>query len=808
MRIRPASVLLVSAASLAFEILWLRLFAIAEYHHFAYMAVAVALLGIGASGTALALLAERIRGREAPVYATSAIALPISLLAGPVVVGLLPFEPTQIVFDRSQWLVVGAVVLALAAPFFLAGACVALALQHEPERSSALYGASLLGSGLGAVGTLAILVLLPPQHAPAIAALAAVAGAALALGRDADRAAVAGVSLLAVVAGVAVMRPPWEIPITAFKGLPQARAYPGAVERARAWDPTGWVAAVEAPAFRYAPGLSLAFRGALPPQVGLFLDGELVGAVSRWEGEPEELEFVRWLPSAAAYAMGRREQVLAVAAGGGVEILSALAHGAPKITAVELSPGVVRLADEVVDRLSAPYGRPGVRAVVGDARLYLDRSGETFDLIQFGPSGTFAGAASLHALDVDYLNTVEAYGAALSRLRPHGVLAITRWLRLPPRDDVRVIATVAAALRSLGYEDVGSRLAVLRSWGSVVVLVKPDRFTDADAAALRAFAETRLFDLDWLAGHDLSGVPRFNVLEPRVQARAARAVSEGGEVAESFFREYPFHVRPATDARPFFSHFLRARQALWLLRRPPAEWAPYAEWGYLAVLATLAQSVLLAAAFLLVPAWVVRRRAASGGARVEVAARAPAPAFGARSWSVFYFGGLGLGYLFVEMAFIQRLQLWLGHPVYAVAATLSAFLLFSGVGSLWYQRRVLPRAWWAAGVVAVMLLVYAWIFRDPGGLTAALPTGVLAAIAGIAVFPLATVMGIPFPAGLRQIEGPAAIAWAWAVNGFASVVAAPLATLLSLEAGMFTVLLGGAVSYGVASLALARHERS
>jgi hypothetical protein len=193
-----------------------------------------------------------------------------------------------------------------------------------------------------------------------------------------------------------------------------------------------------------------------------------------------------------------------------------------------------------------------------------------------------------------------------------------------------------------------------------------------------------------------------------------------------------------------------------------------------------------------------------------------------------YFGALGLGYLLLEMAFIQRLQLWLGHPVYAVAATLAGFLVLSGAGSLWVQDRWLPRSWWAPAFIAVMVPFYVWVFWTAGSEPASLSFVARTGAVALLVLPLATVMGMPFPLGLRHLARARApdaasgdgasgrrrlgapgtgVAWAWAVNGFASVIAAPLAVLGSMEAGFFWVLLAGAACYGVAAAALASAER-
>jgi spermidine synthase len=797
--VRAASVGAVAAALLSSELLWLRWFAVQHYHHFAYLAVGTALLGIGASGTALALVRDRVRGRERAWYVRACLALPFALLAAPVAVGRLPFEPTQIVWDRGQVWVLGLVVLVLALPFVVGGAALVLALQGEPARAPVLYGANLLGSAVGAAVSVAALVVWPPETAPAVAAGCALVAAALALDRRADPAARGWLAALAAVGAVALVRPPWRLEMTPFKPLPQARAYPGAVELAVAWDPTAWVVAVEAPALRYAPGLSLAYRGGLPPQVGLFADGEWAGAVTRWAGDTSALEFARWLPSAAPYAWGRPSRVLVLAAGGGLEVLSALAHGARFVEAVDLSPSVVRVADRVAGPGSSPYARSEVRVVVADARAALRRGGERFDVIQIGPAGSLASAAAgVYAGDADYLNTVEGYADAVRRLAPGGVLAVTRWIRWPARDNLRVIATAAAALRALGFDDVGPRLAVLRSWSNVVVLVKPEGFAATEAATLRAFALARGFDVDWLAGPP-PPAPALHRLDRNPYAEIAAAVAAGPEAARAFFASYPFDVRPATDARPFFGRFLSLRQAIDWLDEPAAEWAPYAEWGTLVLVAGLALSGGAATLFLLLPALLAGRR------RAIVL---PPPRFG-RGLAALYFGGSGLGYLLVEMAVMQRLQLWLGHPVYAAAATLAAFLACSGLGSLWVQDRRPLRAWWAAAAVAALVPVYAWILSRPGDLWWAVPWATRAALALLLLFPLATAMGTPFPLGLDRAEAPGGpgTAWAWAANGFASVVAAPLAVAIALEAGFVATLLAGAAAYAVAAAALAWAER-
>ncbi len=743
-----AAVVVISVALLAFEILLLRFFSIQAFHHFAYAIISVAMLGGGAAGTLLVLLGPRIRGRERRAFWWSAAAFPVLLVATPFVAGALPFEPTALAWSAAAWRQSLVLALVLAVPFLAGTATVILAMLARPASAPALYASNLAGSGAGALLALVLLRVPPPS-------------------------------------------PPRVSP---FKALPQVEAYPEARRVGERWGPLGWVVAVRTPAFHYAPGLSLAYRGPVPPQVALFVDGELVGGATAWRGDSAQAAFLDWLPTAAAYRVVRVRTVLVLGAGGGLEVLAALAHDAARVVALELSPAVIELTRAVLDSASDVYRDPRVELVVGDARSFVARSTDRFDLVVLSPGEPFGtAAAGLHALSEDYLTTVEAVRAYLDHLRPGGVLAITRWTRAPPRDDLKMILTAAAALRAAGQTDLADRLVCLRSWATATALVRPQGFGDSDVARLRDFATARLLDADWLAGPPPGGGPVFNRVEPPVAQAAARLATQGPDSAAALVASYPFDVRPATDDRPYFSHFIRFGTLGRLLTTGAAGWLPFAEWGYLAVLATVLQGALVATLLMLAPSAVLAWRGRQTGVPLE--------------WIGMYFGAIGLGYLGVEMAFVQQLQLLLGHPVYAVTAAVAGFLACSGAGSL----RLGPRApaWKATAAVAALVLVE--LVLAPAIVRGAQPLGLgfRSAIGLGMLMPLAIAMGAPFPAGLRSLtaERPGALAWAWAVNGFSSVIAAGLATLVAVEWGWRWVLLGGTACYAVASVAAYRSRQ-
>lgn len=758
----------------------MRVFAIEQFHHFAYMAIGVAMLGFGASGTLLALAGNVERAAVERWFPRVAVAAAAALVLCPAAAERITVDPTQLAWNAGAWPRLAGVYLLLALPFAAGALAILLALSREAARPGRVYGASFVGSGLGAAAAVGVLWFLPPDHALAVPAVCASVAAIVAARSVEWRLPARGLAWLTVVIAVAaVAHPPWQLEITPYKGLPQVEAYPEARRIASASSPLGWVAAVDAPAFRYAPGLSLAYRGAFPRQVALFVDGHLVGAVSQWESDHAALALLEWLPTSLPYALGAPDRALVIGAGGGTEVWTALAHGTRHVTASELLPAVVALTTKTAPRLADST----VRWTTGDARSFVSRTRQTFDLVSVGPTGGMGtSAAGLHALNEDFLHTVEAYTGYLELLSDRGVLAVSRWLTAPPRESVRAILTAAEALQRVSPRNAQHGLVVARSWGTVTILAKPAGFDSTELEALRTWAVARQLDLDWHPGLDAPDA-RFHLLEEPVLFNAARAAVAGGPELRQFVTQYPFDIAPATDARPYPHHFLRGRSLGTFLRTDQGSWLPFAEWGYIALVATLVQSAVLATLLMLLPAVI---RIPVGRDLVPLIA---------------YFGAIGLAYLAAEIAAIQQLSLLLGHPVYAVAAVLTALLIGSGIGSLWSDRLGVGTGWIAAAVLAAALAMFGLVGLALVHVLQPAPLAVRVGTVLIALAPVAVLMGIPFPLGLRRLAGTGTgrVAWAWAANGFASVVAAPIAALIALDWGSPFVLGVAALTYAGAA---------
>ncbi|MFQ5984745.1 MAG: spermidine synthase [Alphaproteobacteria bacterium] len=805
------AVSVLSAGVLGYEILLMRLFSIIQWSHFAYMIISLALLGFGASGTFLALSQGWLLPRFAVAFPAAAAMFGLTSVGGYALAQRLPFNPLEVVWDARQQLYLFELYLILAVPFFCAATCIGMALSRFRERIGRIYRYDLTGAGTGALGVVVALFAFPPADC-----LRLVGGAgflAAALGRLAGGSRAARLEALALVAVAVAATLAWPadwlaLRVSPYKELSLALRVPDAAVVEERSSPLGLLTIVESPTipFRHAPGLSLNATTEPPPQLGVFTDANSLTAITRFDGNPEPLAFLDGQSGALPYHLLDRPRVLILGLGGGAGLLRALYHGASAVDAVELNPQMVALVGRTfADFAGRPFDADGVRIHVAEARGFVARADAAYDLIELSLLDSFsAAAAGVYALSESTLYTVEALEAYLRRLNPGGFLAITRWLKLPPRDGLKLFATALRALERSGVSDPARRLALIRSWKTTTLLVKNGAFTNEETAALRAFSEARSFDVAYYPGMPAEEANRYNQLERPYLYEGARALI--GPDREAFFDKYKFHVAPATDDRPYFFRFFTWRVLPELLALRGRGGVALVEWGYVILISTLVQAVAASLVLILLPLAALRRRggelkASRHGLRVVV-----------------YFLALGLAFLFVEIAFIQRFALFLSHPLYAIAVVLCGFLVFAGLGSGFAPRLthlVGERAGpgrpglalaLAVGGIVTAALVYLVLLPPLFDWLRPIPDAGKVAVTLALIAPLGFCMGMPFPLGLTRlaVAAPGWIPWAWGINGCASVASAVLATVLAIHFG-FTAVVGLAAGlYVVAALAFAR----
>ena len=770
------SVALLSASLVAFEVTLLRVFSISLWYHFAYLILSVAMLGLGASGTLLSIVQPR-PGAADRLFAPLALGTAVAELGGLAAALQVSFEPFMIVWAPKEALWLMAFYFFLGVPFGLGGAALGLALIGW-RRVGIIYFSDLMGGGLGALSTTLLLFWLEPLQVVGPVAIAAALAATVA----ASRKRLALLSLLAaLIAPVAASLIPQKS--SPYKGLATALTAVGSERRAHAISPLAVVDAVAGPTVRYAPGLSLEFAGDIPPQIGLFADGDQLGSIT--QAKDSDLTFLDYMTSALPYRLAPPDpSVLVLGAGGGIEVLSALHHGARRVVAVELDENVANMVGDVLrEHSGALYDHPAVEVRLAEARRFIETGSERFDVISISLLDSFASSASgVQAASESYLYTVEALDAALGRLSPTGVLALTRWVKTPPRDVPRVFHTAVAALESRGVSSPGDHLVGIRSWATATLLVTASPVSVANAETVREFSEARSFDRFWHPGLTPEDTNRHHVLPEPFYAHSAREILSPRR--SDFLRDYPFQLEPAVDDRPYFFNFFRWDTLPSLVAEMGLQWIPFVEWGYVILLAVLAQATVASIGLVLAPLILVPdfRRPEYGRSKVAL-----------------YFGCLGLGYLFLEIALIQKFTLFLSYPVLSATTVIASMLVFSGLGSLVSHR--FPLSAVAAGI-AILAFIYALALNPVLSILLEVRDAARVLIATILLAPIAFLMGMPFPCGLEQVKTKAAplAPWAWAVNGCASVLAPPLATLLAMSFGFRAVMVSAAALYLLAGL--------
>ncbi|RTR01118.1 hypothetical protein [Halomonas nitroreducens] len=758
----------VSAALLALEVLLLRLFAFSHWHHFAGLAVSLALLGLGAAGTTLAL-AGRSRASRGDgwflvgLLVTAAgflllLALQSRIALRPLFAGWRPGELARLLLvDLVAFL-----------PFYGAGLAIGQVFLRWPGHTRSLYAANLLGGGLGSLGAAALLRLIPVEAAlGVVAALLFALGLLLAGVRGRRGMAAAGLLGLALSVVVSI-RPPAPA-VSDVKALSRLRELPGVETLAVRPGLSGRLTLLRADSLRFAPGLSLRWPDAVPSLDAAVLGSDRVVPLPRqWPARGEHMA-----ASLAGLPLELRPE-------GPVLVLGSSAWQTP-VAAQGRALTWVEPDGRLLDILRA-RGAPavGLRLVEDGAwRQLASPADGAYTLIAVDRAWEGGDAAS-----EDYVLTDAGLALALERLAADGLLAVPLPLDYPPRHYPRLITTLERALQRQDVAVPGEHVAVLRGLQALLVLASPQPLDAQTIAALRRFAERWGFDMAWYPGMARAQANRLHRLDSPLFHDIAAAV----------FTEHPlpvagqrFHHAPATLERPYPWRSLAWTEAPGLVRELGGRGWSFLDWTLLlSVLTTLVVALL---AFLLILAPLGRLPAIRPPfARLSVAG---------------YFGALGLGYILVELVFFQRLILHLGEPVLAASLVFATFLVGSGLGSAMSpesatrgsRRRIYAAV--AAGLVLALVPFTAVVV-----LTApALPLRALLLVG--MMLPLAWAMGRPFPWALRQLAGQRRwIPWAWGINGFASVLGASLAPLISIHLGQATTLAVGTLCY-LAAFAIA-----
>ncbi|MCA8953348.1 MAG: hypothetical protein KDE27_27800 [Planctomycetes bacterium] len=790
------TIALVAGALLAFQVLLTRVCALRLHFHFGFLIISNSLLGIGASGSLLALIDRLWRKNPQAWIASFAVLFVLSLPASwaYLITARIPEDLKFYVDGAIRWGEIwqfSKFNLVCAVPFFFGGTAVGLLLSAHARKVHSVYAADLLGAGVGCL--LCPLLLWPVGAGGCFAVTVALAliAAITALPARARRLAPVFAVLAVGCLGVTPWVDSWfPVPGKRYLDLTKdttVQQYGRSLYSQ--WSVNSRVDVLRMPdgfAFLQCRGQK-AEKMPLPRQYWIAQDGDAGTMLSDFGSEPDKRELLKWTAYSAAFELkqGSAPKVCIIGVGGAPDLWAAKVHDASLIRGIELNRSIIAIHSGVGAEFSKPLlDDPRVDIVCDEGRSALMRDPEHYDIIQLTGIDTWTALTSgAYVLAENYLYTVEACRTMYDRLSDGGVLQISRMAA--DMETIRLLQNMHAALPAAAQAEFASSMIVLGTLdGLRTVMLKKGRYAADEIAKVEAWANDAKIQIVHLPGGAFdNGVTDYL----------------GAADKAAFTRQYEYDIRPTTDDWPYFFSFLRwdkPEKAAESLKKHEPTWVvqgnPLFLWLQLALSA--------AAALVLIVLPVLFRGGSAHRSRE-----------GALSFFV-YFAVLGFGFIGIEIALIQKFTLLLGQPLWSIVVTLFSILVFTGIGS-WLSGKFLKPGSVLAWVVPLAILgwmIFLALQSEAFVQQAiALPLLQRALIVAALVAPAGLALGMPFAYGISVVEriNPSFVPWAWAVNGTLTVIGSIFTVILSMVFGFAVVLVASAAIYLLAFAAIQKVGR-
>ena len=775
-------IFVLSCVTLAYQIIITRFFSVVLYYHFAFAAISLAMLGLTRGAIEVYGKPERYTAERAAVefawhaswFAITGVGAMVLFLCAPLV---LPHTMLPAL--------VPATTLAFIVPFTQSGICMTLLLTRLPYSGGWLYAADLIGAALGCLGVIFALLLLDPVSATLwLGAFAAGAGWITVRGSSDLRVLRFAGVVASVLAALATVHTGLTASGQAHLGVSWAKGHEQADTLFERWNTYSRVR-VRPYEGGNAFGWGLTYERPAPVEQNyLDIDADAATVITRFDGDLSKIGYLKDDVINAEYLVKPAESVAVVGVGGGRDVLSGLLFGARKITGIEINPAIFEvLTDKFADFSGHLDKQPGVSLVNAEARSYINHSPDKYDLVQISLIDTWAAtAAGGLTLTENRLYTVEAWQDFYRALTPGGMLSVSRWYN--PDDHrgefYRLVSIGAEALQRAGVPAAElSRHVIAVNVGSIVtVMTRPVAFTDAEWQAARGRLVAQGFKI---------------LLGPGVAFDNITATILAGDADPAFFATLPENVAPSPDDTPFFFFTEHLGDVVF---KPS--------------LVSLTKNAAITTTVLMLLGALAACACYVGIPFVRLARKVPLATL---SPPVVYFSAIGMGFMLIEVSQMQRLMVFLGHPVYGLAVVLFTMLLFSGLGSTTVgQRTPGPTAMATRVGALIAALVIAGLLTPPVTEWArGEATNIRVVVSVVLLAPPAFLMGMMFPLGLgvwrRHGE---LLPFFWSANGITSMLASVLGMALSIEFGIANTYAIGAAFYVVCALMLvvASRERA
>jgi spermidine synthase len=779
------------------QILVHRMVAVKLVNNFAFLVISLTMLGFALSGTLLTRWRQRLLEDRDNAVLSCAAAFAVSLLVAASVFYHAPAGPqwslSRLEFIQA-FLRIAPLSLLFAVPFVFCGLILGLLLSSPDLPVRRVYFFDLVGSSAGAVAVVPAISALGAETGCLVASGVMLSGTWLLTSPRRFGHLAAGAGLLSVALATAFRDGLFEMSYPTGSVLAAARIPDsGYVLEHVAWDPVARIEVSRIPVpdpenlrWPYLVGESRAFLS----RFGRVLtqNNTAFTYAVHYDGSKGSLRGIDQTLYAAAYEASSVSgpRVLVIGVGGGFDVLNALYYDASQVTGVEVNEATIRiLTERYRDYFRGWVEDPRVRLVQEEGRLFLTRHRERFDVIQLSGVDTVSGTpAAAYVFSENYLYTAEAFDLYLARLSDRGILNMMRHEYVPPREMLRALTTAIAALRRAGSRRPADHILMITARGGLftTMLVKKTPFDDAERRRLQSWAgRSRFFDL--------SAAPHLNDAGSNAY-QAFLSIADPAQEAVLSAR-YPFDVRPVEDDRPFFFKY-----SYWwhLATSDPIARAsiPVMEIGLILLLALTGSAALICI-------YLPLRQLSRTAMRSMTSRR-----YGA------FFLAIGLGYMAIEVALLQKFGLFLGHPNYALSVVLAALLLATGLGSLFSEAivRALGHIRFAAYLLALLAGAERLIVLPHLQQIAGLHFAARAAIVCALVMPIGICLGTFFPTAMERLKSAdaALVPWAWGINGIASVVAPVLSVAVAVTWGISTLLVAALPAYMAAGFILPSDE--
>ena len=780
-----AGVFLITLATLMDEILITRIFSVTMWYHFAFVAISLAMFGMTVGGLRVYQHPNIYGGAGAKrQMASCALWFGVSAVASVLAQLFVPFasHPMFAMF----WIILSYVLFSI--PFYFSGVCVCVALTKFPGFVSRLYATDLVGAASGCVLLIYVLKITDAPTAVVVvgllgslaAALFAADGGLAHLRRTATLLS-ATFAIIVIVNTALAQKQGSLLRVTWAKYSAEARPL---YEK---WNSFSRIAVDADPNV----ATSVITEGISPTypkdrgirQLRLKIDADAETTMTAFSGDFDGLDYLRYDVKNIVHYVRPNSSVLIIGAGGGRDVLSALLFEQRAVRAVEINQNILHTVNEIFGNFTGHLDRnPKVTFVNDEARSYISRTDERFDIIEASFIDTWAATAGgALTLTENSLYTIDAWKLFLDRLTSNGVLSFSRWY-FPelPAEAYRLTSLAAAALRAEGTTDPRAHILLVRnlrqdtngrSIGAATILVSKEPFSPAELDRVEAVSKQMQFDM---------------ILSPRVALDPIFAELSTRLDVSGVARPLHVNLSPPTDDSPFFFNLTPFRESFHLITFDDnGRVAPHLQSGRVVGFLLLLVTFLTFYCILLPLLRTTRKETL----------RSAAP-------HLLFFAVVGLGFMLIEISQMQRLIVFLGHPTYALSVVLFALLLSSGLGSYTTRRIVEPGNDAKVRLVILLMVLLAFGLMTPRAISAfsSSTTGFRIFVATGILFPLGLFMGMAFPLGLKlaasRLDGLTPLFWG--MNGATSVCGSVLAVSIAMNAGISSSFWTGFWCYAVA----------